>query len=104
MPPCPSPQASGRVRSVEGGSQAFDEIEPLPGEAAIGIGLAPEMAIGGGAGIDRLVEAEMLTDAAGREIHQFLQHLGEALFIEIARVMGLDIDAERFGYADGIAQ
>ena len=44
--------------------QLVDEIRLFPREAAVGIRLAAEMAIGGGARIDRPIELEMLANAA----------------------------------------
>src|SRR5690606_32439807 len=42
--------------------ERFDQIGPLPGEAAVAAGFATEMAIGGGLGIDGLIEIEMGAD------------------------------------------
>ena len=64
-----------KKKSGESGPQITDQIRPFPGEAAIGVRGAAEMAIGGGAGIDRLVEAEMLADAARAQVDQLLQRL-----------------------------
>jgi hypothetical protein len=50
----------------EGPPQLFDQVQPLPREAAVGIRRAAEMAVCGGAGIYRLVQAEMRTYAPGR--------------------------------------
>jgi hypothetical protein len=58
-----------QIRRSEGAPQFFHQIQPLPGEAAVAIGRAPEMAVSGSAGIDRLVQAEMRAYAAGRQIH-----------------------------------
>ena len=65
-------------RAQEAAAERVGEIGPLPGEAAIGIRRAAEMAVGGGAGIDRPVEAEMLADAARRQVHDIRQHLPRA--------------------------
>ena len=50
---------SGRDR----GLQILDQVEPLPREQ-VAVGLAAEMAVGGGRLVDRLVEAEVRADAA----------------------------------------
>ena len=56
---------SGRSRLLLGEpAQILDEIGALPGEAAIGLRRAAEMAVGAGARVDRAVEPEMLADAA----------------------------------------
>ena len=46
----------------------------------------------------------MLADAAGAQIHHLLQRLGQALLVDLAGVMGIDIDRERLGDADGVAE
>src|SRR6185437_4363327 len=68
--------ASGLARVADRWGQsnsAFEllsQVGLLPGEATLGIRLAAEMAIGGGTGIDRLVETQMLADAARLQAHQ----------------------------------
>src|SRR5262249_13653424 len=94
----------GYSPSVEGGLQAGDEIEALPGEAAVLLRLAAEMSIGGGPGIDRLVQAEVLADAAGREVHQLAQGLHQLLLIDMAGAVGIDIDRERLRNADRVGE
>jgi len=47
------------------GLQFLDQIELLPREAAIGVRLAAEVAVGRSARVNRLVQAEMLTNTAG---------------------------------------
>ena len=51
---------------------AVDEVGLLPGEAAVRVRLAAEMAVGRGRGVDRLVEVEVLADAARRQVHDLL--------------------------------
>src|SRR5579859_8017502 len=84
--------------------QAVDQIQLLPREAAIGFRLAAEMAVSGGAGVDRLVEAEMGADAARGQIHQLLQHVGQLVLVDMAGAEGVDIDRERLGNADRVAE
>src|SRR5262245_21087076 len=64
------------------------------------------MTISGGAGVDRPVEIEMLTDAARRQIHDARQHrLDPPLLDSLAgSVMQVDIDRQRLGNADGIGE
>src|SRR5579859_1732083 len=73
-----------RISSGKSRLQAVDQIQLFPGEAAIGFRLAAEMAISRGAGIDRTVEGEMGADAAGAQIHQLLQHVGQLVLINMA--------------------
>ena len=88
----------------EGRFQLFDQIDLLPGEAAIGIGLTTKMAIGSGAGIDRTVELQMLTDTAWAEVHQVAQKAGQFCLIDLCGVVAVDINRERLGNADGIGE
>src|SRR5437868_10508610 len=64
-----SPRKRGEARKkLNRALQHFGEIGLLPGEAALIVGRAAEMTVGGGARINRLVEIEMLADAARRQI------------------------------------
>jgi hypothetical protein len=58
------------------GTGEIDEARLEGVLGAIGVRLAAEMAVGRGAGVDRLVEAEMGADAAGRQVERLL--VGEA--------------------------
>ena len=51
-------------RNLEGAPKLVREIEPLPGEAAVGFGLPTEMAIGRRARVDRSIQTQMHADAA----------------------------------------
>ena len=64
------------------------------------------MTISGGASVDRLIEIEMLTDAARRQIHDARQHrLDPPLLDSLAGgVVQVDIDRQRLGDADGIGE
>src|SRR5208282_909995 len=88
--------------SLECALQLIGEIGLLPGEAAIGVGRAAEMAVGGGARVDRPVELQMGADAARAQIHHLLQHLGELILRHFAGAGGVDIDRQGLGHADGI--
>jgi hypothetical protein len=74
-PPTTQQGPSNRARRThktsidERAFQRVRKVGALPGETAVMSGLATEMAVGGGLGIDRLVEPEMLADAARREAH-----------------------------------
>src|SRR6185312_3041927 len=54
-----------RTALLDSAFQFFGEVGLLPGKAAVCVRLAAEMAIGGRAGIDWAVEAQMLADTAG---------------------------------------
>ena len=68
------------------GPKLVGKIDLFPGEAALAVRHAAEMAISGGAGVDRPVEIEMLANAARRQIHHLQQNLLESekvlLFLE----------------------
>src|SRR5690606_5184359 len=81
----------GAIESGEGCLQLVDEVRPLPREPAIAFGVAPEMAVGGSAGIDRPVELEPLANAARRQINELLQHAGQPLFVDQPGSVGVDI-------------
>src|SRR5882757_10272657 len=65
-----SPQAGRGKKESHGALQRLGEIGLLPGEAALIVGGAAEMAVGRSARVDRAVEIEMLADAARRQIHR----------------------------------
>src|SRR3954454_11654291 len=83
-----------REGPLESALQRIDEIELLPREAAIGLRLAAEMAVGRGAHVDRLVEAEMGADAARREIEELLQEARKLVLVDLAGAGSIDIDRE----------
>src|ERR1700691_5569048 len=62
------------------------------------------MAVGGGAGVDRAVQLQMLADGAGRraadQVGQDLFQLGR---VDPAGVVQVDIEAQRLGNPDRIA-
>ena len=60
-----SPKILGRGLggSADRGLQVLDQVDPFPREQ-VAFRLAAEMAVGGGRGVDRLVEAEVGADAA----------------------------------------
>src|SRR3546814_18386964 len=58
------------------------------------------MAVGGGLGIDRRVEAEVLADALGGQPHQLGQHFLQLRFGDRAGAVRVDIDRQSLGDAD----
>src|SRR6202171_4139072 len=80
------------------------EVGPLPGEAAVLFRRAPEMAVGRGAGIDRLVEAEMLANSARRKIHDLAERLFQFRLFDFAGSVEIDIDRQRLRNADRVGQ
>ena len=59
-----APFAAMAVGGLGEALELAHQVGLFPGEAAVGVGLASEVAIGGGAGVDRLVQAQMLADRA----------------------------------------
>src|SRR5437763_15791570 len=80
---------------LESALQRIDEIELLPREAAIGLRLAAEMAVGRGAHVDRPVEAEMGAGAARREIEELLPEARKLVRVDLAGAGSIDIDRHR---------
>ena len=62
------------------------------------------MAVGGGAGIDRLVEAEVRADAARAQVHHFAETLFEPGEVAFFRAVAVGIDRQRLGDADGVGE
>src|SRR5439155_613764 len=70
----PAAPAAARSRESSGGApQLVYQVQSLPRETAVGFGSAAEMAVGGSARVDRLIQIEMRADAARRQIDQLLQ-------------------------------
>src|SRR3954454_18320332 len=84
--------------------EALGEVRALPGEAAVGIRLTAEMAIGRGAGIDRPAEAEMRADAARGEIHGVHEDGFELALVHLAGVVEIHVDRQGLGHADGVGE
>ncbi len=112
-PPPPRPRYSagrnrhrGRVtqaRPLGQRPQRIREIGLLPREAAVRFGRASEMTVGRGASVDRAVEAQMFADRPGRRAANHLrQHCLELRRIDLAAVQ-VDVEAERPGDADRVA-
>src|SRR4051812_12700400 len=80
------------------------QVRLLPGKAAVAIRLAPKVTISSGAGENRLVEVQMLADTTWLQVHQLRQDQLQPGLIDLAGAVGIDIDAQRLGHADGISQ
>src|SRR5260370_28282822 len=71
------------------------EVGSLPGESAVLFRRAAEMAVGRSAGIDRLVQPEMLANAARRKGHDLAERLFQFCFFPLARIVQVDLDRQR---------
>src|SRR5579859_1668558 len=91
-------------KKSDGPLQRFSEVRLLPGEAALIVRRAAEMAVGRRAGIDRPIEVEMPADAARGQIHHFGHGLLELVLRNLAGAVGVDIDRQRPRHADRIGE
>src|SRR4051794_22547461 len=98
-----SPQA-GRGEELNGALEHFGEVGLLPGEPALIVRRAAEMTVRRGARIDRLVEIEMLADAARGQVHGFGHDLLELVLGHVAGAVGVDVDRQRPRYADRVGE
>src|SRR6266700_2489426 len=89
--------------SACGAAQLVDEIGSLPGKAAIGLRRAAEMAVGAGSRIDRPVEAEMLANAARRQVHHLAEQLFQPRLGDLAGAVAIDVERQWLGDADRIS-
>src|SRR5262249_58645720 len=80
----------------------FDQVEALPGEAAVIVRLPAEMAVSCGAFIDRAAEIEVLPDATWAQIHDPPQRLFELRLGNVPGAVQVGIERERLGYAYGV--
>ena len=60
------------------------------------------MAVGGGAGVDRPAQLQMLTNAPGRQVDHILDNHRQFFLVHPARPVGVDEDRQRFRYANGV--
>src|SRR5439155_6090732 len=88
-------------KASEGPPQLLNEVQPLPGEAAVRLGQTTKVAVGGCTRVDRPVQAEMCADAARRQIHYFLQHHSQPLFIDSSTCV--NIERQRLGNPNRIS-
>src|ERR1700730_4464966 len=98
--PVPSPRARrgesrDRGPELDRALQRFGEGGVLPGESALIVGGAAEMAVGRGARIDRTIEVEMLANAARGEVHRFGHDLLELVLRDLSGAVGVAVDRER---------
>ena len=84
--------------------QRVHQIGLFPAEAAIAIGLAPEMAIGGGALEDRPVQLQLVADAARGQIHGSGDGLFDPGGRHLAGAVGVHVDRQWTGHANRTAQ
>ncbi|EGE55812.1 hypothetical protein RHECNPAF_850048 [Rhizobium etli CNPAF512] len=102
-PGVPYPSCSGL--GLDGFLQRLDEVGALPGERAVAAGLAAEMAVGRGLGVDRLVEVEVTADARRRQIHVLADRRFDLVFGHaLAGAVQVDIDRQRLRDADRVGE
>ena len=77
---------------LERGLDLRSQVGLLPGEAAIRIRLAAEVTVSSGAGEDRLVEIEVLANAARLQVHDLRQQDFQLGLIDLAGAVQVDID------------
>jgi hypothetical protein len=99
----PPPMTRARGRS-ESPLQLVRQVRPLPGEAAVRLWRAAEVAVGGGAGVDRPVELQVLADGPRRRsADQLRQQPFQLGRIDIVAAVQVYVEAQRSGDADRIA-
>src|SRR5262249_8581406 len=89
-------------RLAERALELADQVGLLPGEAAVLLGSAAEMAVSGGAPIDRPVELERAADVGRRQPENLRQHLCELALVDIAGAVSVDQHRHWVGNADRI--
>src|SRR5258708_38719452 len=100
-----SPRKRGEVRKKSHRAlQHFGEVGLFPGEAALIVRRAAEIAVGRGPRINRPVEIEMLADAARRQVHRLGHDLLALVLAHLPGVMGIDIDRQRPRHADRVSE
>jgi hypothetical protein len=98
-----TPQKS---RLADSGPEILGEVDPLPREK-VPFGLTAEVAVRGGSGVDRLVEAEVRADAAGSEFAELVDAADRCLdgvVADGAGAVGVDIERQRLRNADRIGE
>src|SRR5579871_1875471 len=73
----PSDRPGTTVRKSHRSPERVGEIDPFPGETAILVDRAAEMAVSGGAAIDRTIEFERAPNVGWRQAEHFRQDLLE---------------------------
>src|ERR1700722_13520749 len=84
----------GEARSAQRAFERVGEIGALPGKTAVFFGGAAEMAVGGGALIDRSIELERTSDIGRPQRENLLQRLGELFFVHLAGAGAVGVDIE----------
>src|SRR6266436_2069404 len=84
--------------------ERFGEVGLLPGEAALIVRRATEMAVGRGTRIDRPVEIEMAADTARGQVHGFGDGLFELVLGHLSGAVGVDVDRQRPRHADRVGE
>ena len=82
--------------------QVVDEIGALPRKSTVRFGFTTEMAVGGGARVDRSIELKMASNAARRQVDELLKRIGQALLVDLACAVCLDVHRQRMRHADRI--
>src|SRR5262249_1757835 len=75
-----------------------------PGETALIVRRTTEMAVGGGAGIDRPIEVEVGTDAARGQVHNLRCRSLQLAFRNLSCAVSIDINRQRARHADRIGE
>src|SRR5215468_1066698 len=88
--------------SARGPTQLVDEIRALPREATVRLGRTAEMAISAGSRIDRSVKAEMVADAARRQVHHLIEQFFKASLSNVTSSIAIDVKRQRLGHTDRI--
>src|SRR5262249_51337878 len=78
------------------------EVGFLPREAAIFFGRAAEVAIGGGALVDRPIELERPPDVGRGETEELGQNLFEPFLLDFAGAMSVDQNRHWVCHPDGV--
>ena len=84
--------------------QRLDQIDLFPAKAAIGLRIAPKMPIGRRALIDRLVKAQLLTNAARRQVHALIYSFFNRRIRDLAGAVGIHKDRQRARHANRIGK
>src|SRR3954470_19705612 len=88
--------------SAQRALELIGEIRLFPREAAILVGSAAEVAVGGRAAIDGLVELQRAADVGRGEPEHLRQNLLELALVDLAGAVRVDQNRHRVGDADGI--
>src|SRR3954470_7373771 len=100
----PLPAGGERWERSNRALERLDEVGLLPGEAALIVRRAAEMAVGRGARIDRAVEVEMGADTARGQVHRLGDSLLELVLGDLSGAVGVDVDRQRPRHADGVGE